>query len=96
MGLNGRLQGKANSADISIPRIKSKVFTIKVDAKFDELLHELQTYFQKDSRAEIFRMGAVALKLIKEAHERGEKLSFVDSESDQAKKEVLWPGLYPV
>jgi len=71
--------------------LKSKVFTVTIDARMDNTLEELKNELGKTSRAEVFRLGIALLKLAEEGKKSGLKLTLSDKKN-KVQKEILLPA----
>src|SRR3989344_4966918 len=68
---------------------KSRTFEITIDDVFDQNLEDLKKYYQKSSKAEIFKMAVAALKYLKEAEEKNLTAVFLNSDGTVNKELVV-------
>jgi hypothetical protein len=57
-----------------------KIFTLKIDEKMDRTLTALQEHFQKQNRADVFRLAVSLLNYVREAEQGNKQLMIGNGE----------------
>jgi len=67
------------------------MFSMKLDAKADATLEDLQRKLGASSKAEVLRTAVALLKVAQEGRDRGLKVGLLD-DHDVIQKELVLPG----
>ena len=64
-------------------------FTVKIDQELDSLLLDLKEVFNKQSKADVFRLSVALLKIAAQAKMDGQSLAVIDKNGEKYKEIVL-------